>query len=251
MLDKKQLAILAFPRSGTKLLADIFQQQGYHNFGEFFNTNNVKLVGNEILHTERLSVSEQKKLNKQRSQQNRLFTRYNASFEIYDRLIEFDKLKHIEPSIVTIWLENCLRFPLLVSSLNDRFFLCIQRKNRLEQLLSRFITKKNFNFDNEVKSSSVNINISRFEEEYSRLCQVYVMQNFLVNSNNGVFVDFDELINGTANLGFDYSVKSEDQHSRDELYNLIINLEEVQNKFKELELAYGTANTNHGFTGLW
>jgi len=108
----------------------------------------------------------------------------------------------------------------------------------------------NYNYNNEIPSTRIQINLNKFNAQFDKLYRVELMQDFLIDSNRGILIDFDELINGTADLRFNYSVKSEDQHSSNDLYNLIINLEEVQFKFKELELAYDTANTNHGFTGL-
>lgn len=251
MLTNKHLAILGFPRSGTKLLADIFQQQGYHNFGEFFNPNNTYIEENEIPFAKRLPIDSQKNMISNRQLKSEELFLYENTLVIQQRLDQFKSIVYKDPSIVTVWLENFLRLPHLLSEFNNRFFICIRRKDKFEQLLSRLVTSMNLNYNNEIPSNTVKINLVRFENEFSKLCRVESMQSFLVNSNRGTLIDFDELINGTANLGFEYSVKSEDQHSSDELYNLIINLEEVENKFKELELAYGTANINHGFTRGW
>ena len=251
MLDKKQLAILGFPRSGTKLLADIFQQQGYHNFGEFFNPKNTYIEENEIPFAKRLPIESQKAMISNRKSKSEELSLYENTLVVQQRLKQFKNFKFTNPSIVTVWFENFLRLPQLLAEFDNRFFICIRRKNKFDQLLSRVVTLTNLNYNNEIPSNTIKVNLNKFESEFSKLCRVEIMQEFLINSNKGILVDFDDLVNGTANLGFTYTVTSEDQHSRDELYNLIINLEEVQNKFKELELAYGTANTNHGFTGLW
>ena len=251
MLDKKQLAILGFPRSGTKLLADIFQQQGYHNFGEFFNPKNTYIEENEIPFAKRLPIDSQKAMISNRKSKSEELSLYENTLVVQQRLKQFKNFKFTNPSIVTVWFENFLRLPQLLTVLDNRFFICIRRKNKFDQLLSRVVTLTNLNYNNEIPSNTIKVNLNRFESEFSKLCRVEIMQEFLINSNKGILVDFDELVNGTANLGFAYTVTSEDQHSGDELYNLIINLEEVQNKFKELELAYGTANTNYGFTWLW
>jgi hypothetical protein len=251
MLDKKQLAIFAVPRSGTKLLADIFQQQGYHNFGEFFNPHSVHVVHNQGMpFAKRLPIEDQILVNSRQGDSEELFF-YKKSLVVRERLKQFKNIKNTQPSVVTVWFENCLRLPHLLTELDNRFFICLRRKNKFELLLSRMITLGNYNYNNEIPSNTIKVNLNKFESEFTKLCRVEIMQEFLINSNKGILVDFDELVNGTANLGFTYTVTSEDQHSGDELYNLIINLEEVQNKFKELELAYGTANTNHGFTGFW
>jgi hypothetical protein len=249
-MNNKQLAIFGFQRSGTKLLADIFQQQGYHNFGEFFNPKNNYIENLEIPVAKRVSIESQRSMVNDRKLKSEDLFFYEHFLIINQRIEIFRKFNHISPSIVTVWFENYLRFPTLFSEIDNRFFLCTRRKNRFEQLLSRSITLINLNHNNEISSKAVKINLTRFENEFSKLCRVEMMQNLLVESNKGMLIDFDELITGKTDLGFDYSVNSEDQHSSDELYNLIINLDEVQNKFKELEIAYGAENTNYGIAGL-
>jgi hypothetical protein len=250
MLDKKQLAIFAFPRSGTKLLADIFQQQGYHNFGEFFNPHSVHVVHNQGMpFAKRLSIEDQILVNSRQGDSEQLFF-YKKSLVVRERLEQFKNIKNTQPSVVTVWIENLFRIPHLLTAFDDRYFMCLRRKNKFELLLSRMITLGNYNYNNEIPSTRIEINLNKFNAEFDKLYRVELMQDFLIDSNRGMLIDFDELINGTADLRFNYSVKSEDQHSSNDLYNLIINLEEVQLKFKELELAYDTANTNYGIAGL-
>ena len=55
-----KLVIFGYPRSGTKLLADIYSKNGYHNFGEFLNIQSAEIVPSEFPYAKRMEIHKQK-----------------------------------------------------------------------------------------------------------------------------------------------------------------------------------------------
>jgi len=233
-VNQKKRVIFGFPRSGTKLLADAHVQNGYHSFGEIFDTftNSIKIEENKLpsafrkTRAEQLAVKKDKQVNVDRHF-------YKHSVEIRSQRVPiFLQYLSCEPSILTMWLETPKFAPEILSALDDRLFLCTRRTNRFENLLSRCITSVHQNYNAEIPSSSIRISLNAFEMFYYRLREVTWIQNQLVAQNRGYFVDFDELIQGFANLGFSYEVTSKDQHK--DLQALVINIDNVQDRFYAL-----------------
>ena len=137
---------------------------------------------------------------------------------------------------LTVFIHCIELYPELLYILKDRYFLCTRRKNELDILISRSITYHYKNYDNEVISRKININLELFEKWFFQLKKLNRIQNYLVTEGRGLIVDFDELILGNAGLGFSYEVKTEDQHKN--LADLVINYEEVNNKYKYLSDKY-------------
>ena len=67
-------------------------------------------------------------------------------------------------------------------------------------------------------------NKSYFEFCFYTLARLEKMQDRCVNNGNGIYIDFDELVQGRADLGFDYQVTTYDQHR--DLRSLVLNLAE-------------------------
>jgi beta-galactosidase beta subunit len=236
-----KLTIFGFPRSGTKLLASIYEQQGYHNFGEFFNPYSTTITGLDrplnvdiddlngaIPKATRLSFNRQlairnRSVNVGKTKDAVLRTRI-----VEARQTVFNQFADVDPSVVTCWTNDTSFVRDLFGSMSDRFFLCPQRKNKLDQLLSYCITRNNINFDNELPSKPTKIDLSLLDNLYHQLYVTDRMQDKLVSSGKGRYIDFDLLIAGQEDLGFTYNVTSEDQHT--DLESLVINIDEVKNR---------------------
>jgi len=229
--------IFGGPRSGTKLLAKIFQDQGYHNFGEFFNSFSCEIVHDSIPYAKRISREEQEKISDIRTKAGIYNDDYRHAITVRERARLFDNFKSITPSIVTIWEASLKLAPETFKLTDDRFVLCIRRKNRLDQLLSRSITKVHFNHDSELESEPITINLKTFEFHFQSLVYTEQLQEQIVNLGRGKIIDFDKLISGTEDLGFPYTVTTKDQHSN--LETLVLNLDEVVAKYNKLKDWYG------------
>ena len=227
--------IFGYPRSGTKLLASLFQHQGYFNFGEFFALT-TDIQEDVIPYAVRKSVQAQEEFRKERKTRGSSIDNIVVADSIRNRLDIFNKYKDTTPSVATVWMDNFLRVPELLESLNDRFFLCTRRSNEFEQLLSRAIVYKHSNYNDEIPSAPFSLDVNLFVFSYYQLNQTVQFQNYLIKQDRGCIIDFDELISGTSNLGFDYSVTSKDQHA--DVTGLILNLEEIKKTYQYMKTNY-------------
>ena len=229
--------IFGGPRSGTKLLATVFQNHGYPNFGEFFNSFSCEIVYDNVPYAKRISKEEQSVISDTRKKSGAYYDDYRHGITVRDRAKLFNEFETITPSIVTIWEASFKLAPETFNLTDNRFVLCTRRNNRFEQLLSRSITKIHFNHDNDFKSTPVEINLNTFEFHFQSLVYTEKLQDQIVSSGKGKIVDFDKLIAGNADLGFSYNVTTQDQHQ--DLQTLVLNLDEVVTKFNKLKGWYG------------
>lgn len=221
-----KLVIFGYPRSGTKLLADIYSKNGYHNFGEFLNIQSAEIVPSEFPYAKRMEIHKQKfiknrnKENHQRGSTNHIYAEMMDRFNIYNRH------SNISPSIMTVWPETFNTIPNLISKLEGRYFLCTRRKNKFEQFLSRLVTFYECNYNGEVESTPVLVDMTDLTELYISFIRAESLQDTIVSSGLGRFINFDDLIAGTFDLGFPYTITSNDQHINITQY--IQNLDEVK-----------------------
>ena len=236
MNNKK--AILAFPRSGTKLLAGIFQNHGYHNFGEFFNTYSTNILYNEqnIPYAQRLAPDHQKQIILTLSERGTNLDDWTHSLAIRLRMKQFLDHKDLEPSIFTFFPFSLSVVPELIEVLDGREIFCLRRKNKFDQLLSRCITVVNSNHNNEIPSKPIKIELSTFGFYFYGLLSLEKFQDHVVNTGQGRYIDFDDLISNRVDLGFNYSVRSEDQHTN--LESLVTNINEIKERFNTLKKLY-------------
>jgi len=234
MHDK--LVILGYPRSGTKLLADAFVQNGYHNFGEFINTFSSEIVNSRKPYAKRMDISKQKSIQNFRMK-NPSMDDIRHSNEMSQRVNIFNQYSHITPSIITIWPESFSMVPGIMNSLKGRMFLCTRRKNKYEQFLSRLITYYSFNYDENKPDKSVTVDMDMVDSLYISFLRTERIQDDIVQNGLGQNIDFDELIMGKSEIGFNYQVTSEDQH--DNLKIHINNLKEVNDRIQQLQTFMG------------
>jgi len=229
MINNK-IVIFGWPRSGTKLLANVLEQQGYFNFGEFFETLGTEFKDNSSVAT-RLPRTVQYEILK-KINNNPWEEWYKQSLLVAARVKKFQPYISNPVSSVTMFSNTVEMVPEILEVLRPRYFLCTRRKNKLDQLLSRVLTFHHKNYNGEVESEKIIVNLEKFEFFFFQLKKSERVQDYLVSSGRGILVDFDELITGSLDLGFRYEVTSEDQHSN--LAELIINYDEVLNKFNQL-----------------
>jgi hypothetical protein len=63
------------------------------------------------------------------------------------------------------------------------------------------------------------------------------MQDRIIDSGQGRLIIFEDLIKGSANLEFEYTVTTEDQHPN--IQSLVSNLNEIKGLYKNLQNKYG------------
>ena len=219
LLDHNKIVIFSHPRTGTKLLAGIFQNFGYHVHGEWFSLRSTVINNGQIerksLRSTYETVSE---------------GRYRDFRALKTRLGLF---KHREKSVVTIWPNVMSDFPFLYNHFKDYYYVGI-RRNVFDQLLSYYISSKNENFDGEKISQPVEFKYEAFQKsfwDYYRICE---LQDWLIKENKCTLINFDRLISGKETaLDSSYSVNSNDQHLN--LESLVSNINEVKGWYAYLE----------------
>lgn len=229
-MKKKNVVIFGFPRSGTKLLADAHVQNGYYNYGEFFDTFSSEIVFQEGFPVAKRCSRDVLEYRKNQRNLDELADNIKKTQENFARIQLFEKQNTISPSSVTVWSDSLIFAPILMNTLSDRFFLCTRRANKVEQILSLLISSSNFNFNEEVKSVPKIFDLKEVQFYAKNFCLVEWMQHTIISTNRGRYIDFDKLISGNEDLGFEYKVTSNDQHSN--LSELIVNLDDVTNEIK-------------------
>ena len=228
--------ILAFPRSGSKLLASVHQQNGYHNFGEFFNSYSTVILDHPVLRAVRMPIDQQRQIWKTRKDRGADLDNWTQNLIVKHRVKKFNQHKNLTPSIVSIWFASIKSTPDAFNLMNERTVLCLRRKNKFDQILSRCITHSYLNHDNEFPSRPMNIDVEYFNLTFDALVKLEQLQDYYIAAGNGKIIDFDELIAGTADLGFSYNVTSTDQHPN--LESLVLNLETIKARYQELVTLY-------------
>ena len=231
---KDNVVIFGYPRSGTKLLANVLEQQEYFNFGEFFETFSTEFKNDSHVAT-RLSREDQFAIF--RSVNSNMYEEvHKHSILLSERIKSFQNINVPNKTTLTIFGDTVDIYPELLDILGTRYFLCTRRKNTLEQLLSRLLTYYFKNYNGEESSEQMTINLNQMNRFFFNLKKTERIQNYLVSTGRGIIVDFDQLITGSLDLGFTYKVTSIDQHKNIE--NFIINYEEVIENFNYLNSSY-------------
>lgn len=229
----KNKLILAFPRSGTKLLANAYQNNGHHRFGEFFNTYSTTVVDKVA---KRTTSEEQKAVRVSRSNLEKIEFEFMHSLMTANRYQQYQQLlaQQTNPTIVTAWYATFQLYPASTHILRTHEVLCLKRKNIFDQLLSRIITVKNLNHDGDRDSDKIVVTEINMKKYFSVLLETVLLQISCVNSGNARWIDFDELISGNADLGFTYTVTTKDQHVdlSEHISNFDESLELFQNTYK-------------------
>ncbi len=225
LLAHDRLAVFSFPRAATKLIANALTQSGYHNYGEWYDVWSSSIQDD---HAVRMSQEQIKARLDLLSEQTRPMDIYMAA-QTATRSLQFDKHPR---SVVTVWFENAISFPLLFLNMKDHHWICPKR-DAWQQLTSFVVSWHNNNFNAQWTSEPVTVDLKWFETFYWRWHHVRVLQEWLVNSGRGTFLDFDSVVSGGCTQLGDYTVTTADEHVCPE--NLILNLHEVQSRYTYLE----------------
>ena len=212
------------PRTGTKLLRQIYVNRGYHNYGEYFDTwssrvvenNSERLDSNDILVNYKDWISYPER------------SSYRHVKETFERYSNFNS-KNL--AVLTLWWDNLKNCPPLLQSFKNNLWLLTTR-NRYDQLRSYCVSILNRNFDGKIQNLAQEIPKSLFVKQYWTMFEIDIMQQWISRNFQSKWVNFDDLINGNADID-NYTVSSQDEN-----YNLddyILNQDDVCVWFNELE----------------
>lgn len=234
--DHNNIVIFGYPRSGTKLIASILANKGYHKFGEFFDT-----------WTSDIDIDKSIRLPSQAIENIRSKLDVNGFIEEHNHIHYIDHritywkniLNRYHKWSVTVWLENLLQMPSLFLDLTNCYWLCPVR-NQWDQLLSYLVVRANCNPDGDIPSNHVVIQYNVFIRQYWRMHRVNIIQKNIISRNIGEYVQFDDLISQSSLSLLPYSITSVDQHSDPAVY--IQNIDEVREwyEFAEKSRLQGT-----------
>lgn len=213
MLDNSNIVIFSHPRSGTKLLASILENFGYHSHGEWYALHTTRIENNKAI---RLNEFAFNIISRSEGQ-------YQKSMEYMKR---HDQYVHLDKSVITIWPDGLLEFPFMLPKFEKYHWVGV-RRDCWNQVLSYYISIKNFNFDGIKESQPVLFKEDMFRKLYWDYHKVCNIQDWLIKNKNFTLLQFDDLINGKSEIfGRPYNVNSTDQHST--LESLVLNIDEVK-----------------------
>jgi hypothetical protein len=226
-MDHHRVVIFGYPRCGSKLIAALLKQSGYHVHGEWYDTWTSRMEGSQLV---RMTASDQR-IRYLKNIENPGRQGYRHLLETTNRhsLCDISYRKYV----ITLWHENISLFPMMMMQYQDHFWLCPYRNN-WDQLISRMLIWYNGNPDGETDSEMITIGHDVFSTQYWKLQQVTSMQGWLVKNGNGTWVGFEDAIHGRL-PGVDtvLKVSTSDQHVDPE--SLISNLDEIRSLFNDLE----------------
>ena len=224
MIENKRFVIFGFPRSATKLLANVLTQAGCHNYGEWYDVWSSEVKGDRAI---RISDPATIRTNQ------RTLTRPEVCKRTTERYSHWLTVDKHDDWTITIWPDDLRSFPFLLQSYQDCFWLCTQR-NEWDQLLSWLVSKENQNYNATHTSNNVTVNKRDFQDSIDRMARAKLYQEWIVENLPSKVIQFDDLVHGTADVGYKYQVDTTDEHSNIE--NYITNVDEVKSWYNHAKL---------------
>jgi hypothetical protein len=219
-IQTSNIVIFSLPRTGTKLLANILENFGYHNHGEWFSVRSTYIEDGKIFRRTEQST-ELKSFSKKQ------FLNLTGSIE------RFNLYKKHNKNTITIWPAYLAEFPFMLYEFGVYHWVGI-RRNCWDQILSYYISSVNFNFDGLTTSKPLTIKEEAFRKMYWDYHKVSAMQDWLVENKQATILNFEDLIAGkSSEFGTNYVINSKDEHTNLEL--LIENLDQTKEFFENLE----------------
>ena len=220
MLSHNHIVIFSSPRSGTKLLAKIFEEFGYHSHGEWYALYSTTIEGNKAIRKE--------------TRNKRMSNPFESNFAKVKEHIKRQKLyKEHDKSVVTIWPESLLEFPFMLHDFDNHHWVCLRREP-WSQMLSWFISSKNYNFDGLRISEPITIEKDDMREAYWYYYTICELQDWLIKNKSATLLSFEDLVSSNVKeFGIDYNIHTTDEHSN--LEELIQNIDDVKIWFNMLE----------------
>ena len=220
MLANNHIVIFSSPSSGTKLLAKIFEDFGYHRHGEWYALYSTYIENGQAIRKDSRSL--------------RVSNWYEDKFfKLKEHIKRYDLYKKYDKSVITIWPESLLEFPFMLTEYENYHWVCL-RRDPWDQILSWFISSKNYNFDGLIESKSIILKKDDIQKAYWEYYTVYELQDWLVEHKSATLISFEDLVSGNSiKFGKNYTVPTTDEHANLEI--LIQNIDEVKIWFNGLE----------------
>ena len=227
ILDHNEIVIFSFPRAGTKLLARIVQDIGYHRYGEWFDTWSSSIDGDVARRKSKEDILKAHQNSKERPA-------YQSYIRTLETISRFDNLPPKEKFVITLWPDNLDSMPFVLERFKDSYWL-LPKRNHWDQLISWFVSMNNQNYEGQHQSKPISIDTGAFIYFYWKLQQVESLQNWISKNKKSSVVEFDKLVSGSyAVLGGSYNISTVDEHS--DIEKLVTNIESIRQTFRYLEL---------------
>lgn len=223
MIENKCFVIFGYPRSATKLLANVLTQSGCHNYGEWYDVWSSYIEGNHAVRLDKSAI-------KKNQETLRRVDVCRHTIERHNQWLDVDKYSSWT---ITIWPDNLRNFPFLLQSFQNCHWFCTQR-NKWDQYLSWIVSRKNQNYNSLYTSDSVTVTKDDFHDSMVKMTRAKVYQEWILKNLSSSVVLFDDLVSGNFNIGYDYQINTKDEHTNIE--NYIINIDEVKDWYNELHL---------------
>ena len=109
-------------------------------------------------------------------------------------------------------------------------FGCVRNETNGTNLVS----KENQNYNATHTSNNVTVNKRDFQDSIDRMARAKLYQEWIVENLPSKVIQFDDLVHGTADVGYKYQVDTTDEHSNIE--NYITNVDEVKSWYNHAKL---------------
>lgn len=223
--------ILSYPKSGSKMLADLYVKQGYHDFSSYFDTFRYSLVENDgTPYASKMTTQQQLNIRLTRHSRGTSIDDWTHLLVTKSRLKKFNKIKIDQPSIVTVNMPTFDYLPEAVNLFDGREVLCVQRSDKFIQLLERCQTILEIG---EGFSKSKNVDKAFFEFCFHTLLKLERLQSYCVESGKGRIVSLNNLLDRKEDLGFEYTIPMFVPAT-----NLVTNTEDLKKLFASLTKKY-------------
>ena len=198
--------ILSFPKCGTKLLSQLYEGQGYHNFKSFFDTFRYSIANESPPYAVKMPQEQQLQIRHTRFQRGNQVDDWTHALMTKQRIKKFNSIDNTIPSIVTVYLPTFDYLAEAVDLFDDREVLCLRREDKFTQLVSRCAEIFSVTA---LDKNSITIDKQYFEFAFYSLLRLERLQNYCIDSGKGRLIDFNTLLQNKVDLGFEYNIKKE------------------------------------------
>lgn len=220
MLSHKNIVIFSHPRSGTKLLANILENFGYHIHGEWFSLYTTTIENNKAIRRSTYLES--------------IYSKSESGYKkIKEHVHRCDLYKKIDNSAVTVWPESLLECPFILFELTGYHWVCLKR-DPWDTMLSYYVSVKNKNFDGYHANQPFIFKEDTFRKTYWDYYKTQEMQTWIIKNRSTTVINFQDLVSGSSTaFGREYTVNSRDENV--DIESLVENIDQVKEWFIKLE----------------
>lgn len=223
--------ILAYPSAGASLLSEIYENNGYHNFGPFFDTFKYSISSESPPAARLISENQQIQIRYTRQQRGSQVDDWTHTLIVKHRMKKFNAVNTDKPSIVTVNMHTFDYLPEAVSLFDNKEVLCLRRTDKFNQLIERSTELFALTAGS---GRPIKIDKKWFEFSFYTMLRLELLQNYCIESGKGRLIELDTLLAGTADLGFNYTLPAKTPTPD---YN-ISNIDEITKLFLSLRVKF-------------